>query len=543
MPYEYRKPGVYVQESLLTGSYDAAPASAAALFVGVAPTGPINFPVRCNSWTDYVSTFGSFETVSDPSSATAQITSHLPYAVYSFFQNGGRPCYVMRAVGTDSEGDAASVDITDGNVESPETSFTVTALSIGESGNTLSVGVFPEPNVQEGEDVFTLVVYRNGAEVERFQYLTMDGTLNGVVSSGIRKLESAVNDPYSGSALVSITYSNSTVVPDLTAFDQQDLSGGTAPSVPASVDFNTCAVNAVGFIEGPVILNSVGYKKVDSGVDPVVDTYVLPTPASSNTFSDLNRSDIFIINDSAPMRSPGQAPSDYAEAIKSPLSSSTGDSYVASYTPWIVVPDPRAANSTVTIPPGGAVAGVISRIDSTAGVFRAPAGLIAGITNAVGVDTKFNDTDLGQLNTSNINVIRPVPNVGISIMGARTRKVYGADRYISARRTLIYIKESMKRATQFALFENNDRRLWTRMLITAERILRPLWEAGGLRGNSAAEAFYIKCDESINTPSVIAAGEVRMEIGVALEYPAEFIIIQVSQFENGGFNAQVQTNI
>jgi hypothetical protein len=125
-------------------------------------------------------------------------------------------------------------------------------------------------------------------------------------------------------------------------------------------------------------------------------------------------------------------------------------------------------------------------------------------------------------------------------MGARTRKIYGADRYISARRTLIYIKESMRRSTQFALFENNDQRLWTQLRMTAERLLRPLWEAGGLRGNNAAEAYYIKCDSTLNTPSVIASGEVRMEIGVALEYPAEFIVIRVTQFESGGFTAQVQ---
>jgi phage tail sheath protein FI len=76
--------------------------------------------------------------------------------------------------------------------------------------------------------------------------------------------------------------------------------------------------------------------------------------------------------------------------------------------------------------------------------------------------------------------------------------------------------------------------------MTADRILRPLWEAGGLRGNSPSEAYYIKCDSVINTPSIIQSGEVRLEIGVALEYPAEFIVIRVTQFESGGFTAEVQ---
>ena len=40
--------------------------------------------------------------------------------------------------------------------------------------------------------------------------------------------------------------------------------------------------------------------------------------------------------------------------------------------------------------------------------------------------------------------------------------------------------------------------------MSADRILRPLWEAGGLRGTNPAEAYYIRCDDTLNTPSVIA---------------------------------------
>ena len=210
-----------------------------------------------------------------------------------------------------------------------------------------------------------------------------------------------------------------------------------------------------------------------------------------------------------------------------------GTSYAAFYTPWIVVPNPAETGGTISIPPGGAVAGVYARTDATRGVFKAPAGVNAAITNAIDVDTKFSVTQQGTLNSNNVNVIRPVKGAGIAVMGGRTRKTYGADRYINARRTLIYIKESIKDSTQFAVFENNDERLWSRLRSTADRILRPVWSEGGLRGSSQAQAYYIICDDTINTPQVIQNGEVRMEIGVALEYPAEFIIIRLSQYEGG----------
>jgi phage tail sheath protein FI len=125
-------------------------------------------------------------------------------------------------------------------------------------------------------------------------------------------------------------------------------------------------------------------------------------------------------------------------------------------------------------------------------------------------------------------------------MGGRTRKTFGADRYVSARRTLIYIKEVVRRSTQFAVFENNDQRLWASLRMSAERILRPLWEAGGLKGSNTNEAYYIRCDDTINTPSVIQSGEVRMELGVALQYPAEFVIIRLTQYDQGSFTAEVQ---
>jgi phage tail sheath protein FI len=118
-------------------------------------------------------------------------------------------------------------------------------------------------------------------------------------------------------------------------------------------------------------------------------------------------------------------------------------------------------------------------------------------------------------------------------MGGRTRKLYGPDRYINARRTLIYIEDSLKLSTQYAVFENNDQRLWTSLRATARMILNPIWERGGLAGMTAAQAYYVVCDATINTPQVVQSGEVRMEVGVALQYPAEFVVIRVTQFDSG----------
>jgi hypothetical protein len=678
----YRKPGVYVEESLLVGSADTSSATSTALFVGVAGSGPVDRSIRCETWSDYVMNFGGFDEVVDPGGV--KYLSYLPYAVYSYFQNGGRPAYIQRAAGSNGvaagytvvDGDALSASVTqkranpttvvrnvitkeltddvatlttsvdhgfvvgqsvvvdgvdatfDGtytitavsantfsydktdsdvtaasatgtatittgvtatlttssahgfevgrlvsvaSVDStfngshtitavgsttfsfalpsntvttgittnqavapsgsatiiPRTSFSVTASSVGTLGNTLSITVqdVGDPN----SNVFTLTVFKDGVEMERFQYLTMDGE-----TPGTKRLDSAVNDPYSGSALIDVVTYNSDALP-APLVSLTSLTGGADPSLPDASDFPTVTQGAVAKIDSPLIINQVGYTSNKS--DP--DMFVAPTPVTKQAhFTD--RGDVFIINDSVRPRKARESSSTYRTAISSNLGQGTGDSYVAAYSPWIIIQNPKVSGATITIPPGGGVAGVMSRIDTSIGVFRAPAGIIASINNAVGVDTKYTDTDLGDLNSSNINAIRSVAGTGIAIMGARTRKLYGADRYVSARRTLIYIKEYLRRSTAYALFENNDNRLWSQLSQSAERLLRPLWEAGGLRGLTAQEAYYVKCDETLNTPAVISSGEVRMEIGVALEYPAEFIIIRVTQFESGGFSAEVQ---
>jgi hypothetical protein len=523
---DYRKPGVYVEERLLVSSPGTSTAAAAALFVGPAISGTTASPVLCNTWSDYVTAFGGFDDIETPD-AGVLATSYLPYAVYSYFTNGGRPCYVQRVTGT-SVGTASSLDVTDGEV-SPSTAFTVEARSVGIAGDNLEIKIV-DIDGASANSIFNLYVYKDGVEVERFQYLSAAGT-----EQGTRRFDDAVNDPYSGSAYVKITSYDSAVIP--AAIVQTQLDGGTDPSLPLNGGYLATAQSAVEKIEGPIILNLVGYKTnvLTEDGDP---TYVMPETVNS---ADFGRGDVFIINDSIHPKLASQNRTGYIAYAQAILDDDQGDSYVASYAPWIITPNPKTSNATITIPPGGAVAGTMSRIDSTIGVFRAPAGIIANLPNAVGVDIKFTDTELADWNGANINVIRPVSGAGIAIMGARTRKTYGVDRYVSARRTLIYIKESLRRSTQYAMFENNDSRLWNQLIATAERLLRPLWEQGGLRGSSAREAFYIRCDSSINTPSVISSGEVRMEIGVALEYPAEFIVIRVSQYESGGFTAEVQS--
>ena len=172
------------------------------------------------------------------------------------------------------------------------------------------------------------------------------------------------------------------------------------------------------------------------------------------------------------------------------------------------------------------------RTDATTGPFKAPAGLTANVAGVVATEKSFTTAELDSLNaaTCPVNPIRQVPGAGISVMGARTLKQDGtANKYVNMRRSLIYIRKSLQNLTEFALFENNNVQLWGRINTTLNTFLNEYRNQGGLRGNTPADAYFIKCDAENNTAASIASGEVRIEVGVALQYPAEFVVINLSQ--------------
>jgi phage tail sheath protein FI len=216
--------------------------------------------------------------------------------------------------------------------------------------------------------------------------------------------------------------------------------------------------------------------------------------------------------------------------------------YGAAYYPYIVIADPASTTgATKTIAPGGAVAALYASTDDARGVFKAPAGSNAIVRSAVSVSALTNEEfDLISGGQSNLNVIRFVPGSGICVMGARTLSSLYSDKYVPVRRTLNYLSNTLKNATAFAVFEPNNATLWNTVTGTVRGILSDFWNDGGLFGETEEEAFYVKCDETINTSQVIASGELRVEVGVALLRPAEFVIIKLGQIDGG---ATVTTSI
>ena len=143
------------------------------------------------------------------------------------------------------------------------------------------------------------------------------------------------------------------------------------------------------------------------------------------------------------------------------------------------------------------------------------------------------------LNPEGVNCIRSFGSYGTKIWGARTlAKTDPSWRYINVRRLFNFIEESIRRGTQWAVFEPNDVDLWQRVKRNITSFLRGLWMQGALVGATPEQAFYVICDGSNNPASSVDEGRLIVEIGIAPVKPAEFVIFRISQWQGGGATSE-----
>lgn len=203
--------------------------------------------------------------------------------------------------------------------------------------------------------------------------------------------------------------------------------------------------------------------------------------------------------------------------------------YAAIYHPWLEVFDPLDKKN-IAIPPSGAMMGIYARSDNTRGVHKAPANEV--VRACVGLDCQFNKGEQDILNPKGVNLIRSFPGQGIRVWGARTVSSNPSWKYINVRRLFIFIEESIKANTSWAVFEPNDTALWVRVQRTISVFLTNLWRNGSLMGSSPEEAFFVDIGRDTMSQDDIDNGRLICVIGVAPVKPAEFVIFRITQKTN-----------
>jgi len=206
------------------------------------------------------------------------------------------------------------------------------------------------------------------------------------------------------------------------------------------------------------------------------------------------------------------------------------NSYGAIYTPWVKMLDPTGQSpEPILVPPSGFVAGLYAKTDAQRGVWKAPAGTAAALGGVVGLAVNFTDVQQGNLNPININVIRQFAASGIVLWGSRTITSDPEWTYIPVRRMAIFLRVSIYRGIQWAVFEPNDEDLWATLRLNLGSFMMTLFRRGAFQGSTPSQAFFVKVDSETTTQDDINLGIVNILVGFAPLKPAEFVVVKISQ--------------
>lgn len=121
------------------------------------------------------------------------------------------------------------------------------------------------------------------------------------------------------------------------------------------------------------------------------------------------------------------------------------------------------------------------------------------------------------------------PVVGVPVAGVRPTPV-SQWKYVSVERVSLYLEASIQEGTKWVVFEPNGPELWGQVRQDVGEFMQNLFLQGAFQGTTPEQAYFVRCDADNNTQATMAQGIVNIVVGFAPLYPAEFVVIPISQF-------------
>ena len=570
----YKTPGVYVEEISKLPASVAPVATAIPAFIGYTEkkekdgeTLNNKTPVRITSLLEYNEIFGAaFDekltasltgpgvTEADTSISVAATSGLSPYTLYynlvMYFGNGGGPCYIV-SVGTYTNlaipADPASlIDVTalQTGLAAVEKEDEVTLLVVPEAIALEPIG---RKNINDDmlsqcnklQDRFTImdsavlggtvnddgIGFRNDVGIDNLKYgASYYPSLKTLLNLNFENKDVAISDTRTGA-----TYNNSTL-----AIIRDGVAGVGSSGTVTIVAFASVS-GATITVDGSALVEGVDWTAATSNEDTAA-SLALAIDDLTNVGATSNGAVVTITATAT-----GTAGDTITLATTHPANAAISGATLAGGVNEILA-DKTLGNNIVseinktfeiTLYPSSAMAGIYARVDFNRGVWKAPANvslrLVKKPTKAVTAAQQEN-MNVDATSGKSINVIRNFAGKGIIVWGART--LAGNDnewRYVPVRRLFIFVEESVKKATEFVVFEPNDAKTWLRTKAMIENFLTGLWRDGALAGAKPEDAFFVKVGLGETMTSLdILEGRLNIEIGMAAVRPAEFIILKFS---------------
>ena len=205
----------------------------------------------------------------------------------------------------------------------------------------------------------------------------------------------------------------------------------------------------------------------------------------------------------------------------------------AVYYPYLISNDPVTTRN-IPMAPSGFVAGIYAQTDASRGVWKAPAGLAAIVSDTAGpvLSGIMNDPQQGVLNLDSVNCLRSFAGSTV-VWGARTlvaqNPAFQQWMYVPVRRMTLFIEQTLLANLRWVVFEPNDEPLWIAITQTINSFMLSLFRQGALQGDTPSQAFQVKCDSTTTSAADQATGIVNIVVAFAPLKPAEFVVIQIAQ--------------
>ncbi len=522
MPVTPTYPGVYIEEipsgvrtiSLVSPSITA--------FVGGTKRGVADYPVRIQSFADFQRQFGGLSPIHP-----------MTYSVNHFFQNGGSEALILRVTAADAA--TATVDAN---------GLPLRLISAGVWGNKVLVRVDHATRIPNDPKMFNLFAYDSESEnVEEFRNVSTDPEDKRYVKS-VLDAESVLlridveaggvpeNKPGASGDVESGQWFD-----DANAGARSQASGGTDGAVLGKVtDLDLRGNNQPGRGIDALMKTNVYFSLMCippasfDAPNVEVETYAA---ALALVNEPTNHKRALVLVDAPSSWDSIQQASQGVEVMRGNLGN--GLDKAALFFPRLMMNDPLREGRLGEYVPCGAIAGIMARVDLQRGIWKAPAGIEAGLRGVRRLTVEMNDKENGALNPKAVNCLRDFPAYGRVVWGSRTMQgfdEYGSEwKYIPVRRFALYLEENLYRGTQWVVFEPNDEPLWAQIRLNVGTFMQDLFRQGAFQGRSPQEAYFVRCDSTTTTQSDINRGIVNIEVGFAPLKPAEFVILKIQQIQ------------
>lgn len=401
----------------------------------------------------------------------------LYYSMLLFFQNGGGPCYIV-SIGTYKD------DLDAGKIKG--------GIDVLLKEQEPTIVVVPEAvnlSLADCTDVQTAVLMHCGFKMRNRVALldVYDGYKDRQDPAGdcVAQFRDAIGTNFLDYAAAYYPWVNTSIVKE------------------KDIDFSS--------ISNLDVLTTL----LKQELSPIIDVKE-PTPAAKVKIDHLNAALDSIVGDHSDSK-------ESATLNKTLLA-------VSSLYPQIITAIQKKLN---LLPPSAGMAGLYTMVDNTRGVWKAPANV--SMNGVVSPTVSISNDEQEDLNVTtagkSINAIRSFIGEGVLVWGARTLDGNSLDwRYISVRRTMIMIEESIKQACKAYVFEPNTANTWVTIKSMVRNFLTSVWKRGGLAGASPDDAFsvFVGLGETMTADDILE-GLMNVSVLVAVSRPAEFIEITFQQ--------------